>query len=104
VTVTPKDAPRQVMLWQAHTDSVRDFRLETVGPIWKSTPVSPDEMGNYTARVAKPAKGWTGYFLELTYDVGAAKPLKLTTDVKVIPDVLPFAPAPAQHPKGFLSK
>ena len=104
LTVVPKDAPRQVLLWTAHTDTVRDFRLEAVGPIWKSVPVSPDANGNYTANITTPEKGWTGYFMELTYDVGAATPLKVTTNVKVIPDVLPFAPPTAMHPKGFLSR
>ena len=45
----------------------------------------------YTARVPPPEHGWTAWSLELTYDVGAPEPLKLTTDVVVTPDVLPFA-------------
>ncbi len=104
LTVTPVDKPRQVLLWQAHNDAVRDFRLEVAGPIYHSTPVAPDADGKYSAKVPRAEKGWTAYFLELTYDVGAASPLKLTTDVRVTPDTLPFgAPRPAQ-PKGFLAK
>jgi hypothetical protein len=34
--------------------------------------------------------GWTASFIELTYDVGAAFPLKVTTAVRVTPNELPF--------------
>ena len=44
----------------------------------------------------------TGIFV--TFDVGAATPLKLTTDVRVTPDVLPFAAPNPPRPKGFLSR
>lgn len=52
----------------------------------------------YNAEVLSPDRGWTAWFLELTYDVGAPKPLKLTTDVVVTPDVLPFADKPLHLP------
>ena len=42
------------------------------------------------ARAEKPAAGWTAYFVELTYDTGAPRPVKYTTQVVVTPDVLPF--------------
>ena len=35
--VTPKDTPLEVKLWQATNPKARDFRLEAVGPIYKST-------------------------------------------------------------------
>jgi hypothetical protein len=38
--------------------------------------------------IGKPAKGWTAYFVELTF--GKAAPLKVTTGVRVIPDIKPF--------------
>ena len=34
-------------------------------------------------------KGWTAAFVELTYDVGAPVPIKFTTSVRILPDVLP---------------
>jgi hypothetical protein len=40
-------------------------------------------------KIAKPEKGWTAFFVELTYDVGGPFPLKVTTSVRVLPDVLP---------------
>jgi PhoPQ-activated pathogenicity-related protein len=104
LTVTAQDKPKQVLLWQAHNDAVRDFRLEVAGPIYHSTPVAPNADGTYSAQVTPATKGWTAYFLELTYDVGAATPLKLTTDVRVTPDTLPFPAPKAERPKGFLSK
>ena len=42
-------------------------------------------------KVAPPGKGWTAFFVELEYDSGTRLPLKFTTAVKVVPDVLPFA-------------
>ena len=40
----------------------------------------------YPARIMPPERGWTAWFLELTYDVGAPTPLKLATDIVVTPD------------------
>jgi hypothetical protein len=46
--------------------------------------------------VAKPATGWTAFFVELKYPTGGKYPLKLTTAVRVVPDTLPHAaPKPA---------
>jgi PhoPQ-activated pathogenicity-related protein len=67
---------------------------------------SPVTLADGAARVAvpKPAAGWTAYFVEFTYDVGAPTRLKLTTDVRVVPDTLPHAPFVAkERPRGFLS-
>ena len=96
--VLPVDQPEGVRLWQATNPEARDFRLAILGPAFVSTPIEPDEHGVYTARVPPPERGWTAGFLELTYDVGAPKPLKLTTDVVVTPDVLPFADKPIHLP------
>ena len=96
--VLPVDQPESVLLWQATNPEARDFRLAILGPAFVSTPIEPDERGLYAARVLPPERGWTAWFLELTYDVGAPKPLKLTTDVVVTPDVLPFADKPLHLP------
>lgn len=101
LTVTARSKPTTVVLWQAHNPKARDFRLESVGPIWTSTPVEPN--GNrYRAALPKPAEGWAAAFMELTFNVGADKPLKLTTEVVVTPDTLPFELPPTTKPKGFL--
>lgn len=90
------DAPQEVRLWQASNPDARDFRLETIGPAWSSSEVEPSAAGHYVARIATPAKGWTAFMLELTYDLGGPAPLKVTTQVWVTPDTLPF---PAPTPK-----
>lgn len=92
VRVRAKDRPVEVKLWQATNPKARDFRLESIGPVWTSQVVAADRSGNYRAQVDAPAQGWTAYLLELTYDIGAPTKLKLTTDVRVIPDTLPYAP------------
>lgn len=57
-----------------------------------------------TATVVAPAAGWTASFIELTFDLGAGVPLKLTTAVGVTPDTLPFASPALPPPRGFLQK
>ncbi len=89
--VTTEDAPKEVRLWQATNPEARDFRVETLGRKYTSTLVEADRKGTYVAGVEQPEKGWTAYFVELTYDVGAATPLKVTTNVRIIPDTLPYA-------------
>ena len=92
VRVKAEDRPVEVRLWRATNPDARDFRLETLGPVWQSEPVSDAGDGTYVAQVAKPEKGWTAFVMELTYEVGAATKLKLTTDVQVVPVDLPHAP------------
>jgi len=94
------DEPQSVLLWQATNTEARDFRLAILGAAFVSAPIEADH-GLYTARVPPPDQGWTAYFLELTYDVGAPRPLKLTTDVVVTPDVLPFADKPLNLPTSI---
>ena len=86
-----------VKLWHATNPDARDFRVETLGRVWKSSDLPADADGAYTARIAPPAKGWSAFFIEFTYPRKSGPPLKLTTQVRVIPDVLPFAPKPAQR-------
>jgi len=59
--------------------------------------------GVYLGKIETPEKGWTAYFVELTFDVGAPTPLKLSTAVRVMPDRLPFADLdPAKAPYELL--
>ena len=94
----------KVKLWQATNPNARDFRMETLGPKWTSTDLTPQADGTYLGQVTSPAKGWTASMVELTFDVGAPTALKLTTDVRVIPDTVPHPAPSATRPKGFLSK
>ena len=90
--------PREVKLWQATNPTARDFRVKTIGKAYRDQPLSAD--GDiYVARITAPENGWTAFFVELTYDVGASFPLKLTTAVRILPDTLPFADLdPAEAP------
>jgi PhoPQ-activated pathogenicity-related protein len=92
VKINVGDKPTAVKLWKASNPKARDFRLETLGPVWQSADLAADAKGGYRTEVETPAEGWTAYMVELTFDVGAKTPLKMTTDVRVIPDKLPYPP------------
>ena len=100
IRVEAKDKPAQARLWRATNPAARDFRVETLGKVWTSEPLKPREDGTYAAKVGYPAKGWTAFFVEMTYKAPGGDPpvpLKLTTQVSVVPDVLPFTfPPPRQ--------
>ncbi len=95
IRVNAVTKPSEVKLWQATNPEKRDFRLAAIGPAYKSTTLEPQPDGTYLAKIAKPPKGWTAYFVELTFDTGGKYPEKFTTAVRVNPDTLPFdAPKP----------
>jgi len=89
IRVKTEDKPREVTLWQATNPKARDFRLEAIGAAYKKSALEPTGDGTYVARVAKPEAGWTAFFVELTYDGGGKAPFKFTTQVSIVPDVLP---------------
>ena len=89
--VTVKDKPREVNVWQATNPKARDFRVDTIGNAYTSSPLKEDKPGVYVARVNKPASGFTAFFVELVYDSGGKYPFKFTSEVSVVPDVLPFS-------------
>lgn len=93
--VIVKDKPREVNLWQATNPKARDFRVDTIGNAYTSTPLKEIKSGQYVARVNKPPSGFTAFFVELIYDSGGKYPFKFTTEVSVVPDVLPFTFPPA---------
>lgn len=90
-------APRAVKLWQATNPAARDFRLETFGRHWTSTPLTASAPNTYVARVNTPARGWTAYFVEFTFPGVGTHPLIVTTEVRVTPERLPH-PAPKAAP------
>ncbi|MBA7639951.1 hypothetical protein ES703_47612 [subsurface metagenome] len=91
IEVDTKTAPTAVKLWQATNENTRDFRLETIGAVWESTDLGARGGGTYIAKIAEPKKGWTAFFVELTFDSGGPIPHKFTTQIKVVPETLPFA-------------
>ena len=90
IVVKPETKPAKVLLWTATNPNERDFRVDTIGRGYKSQELKPNEDGTYTATVKDPEKGWSAYFVQLEYDVDAPTALRLTTPVRVVPDVLPF--------------
>jgi len=81
--------PSEVRLWKASNPEARDFRLETIGARWTASLLEPRADGVYVGSVEKPARGWTAFFVEMTYPSAGNEPLKLTTAVRVVPDKLP---------------
>lgn len=90
IRVQAQDPPEEVTLWQATNPDARDFRLDTIGKAYQPTPLKTQKPGVYVAKVPKPAKGWTAFFVELRYASGTKYPLKVTSGVRVWPDVYPF--------------
>jgi PhoPQ-activated pathogenicity-related protein len=91
LVVTTKTRPQQVTLWTATNPEARDFRLETIGKAWQGTPLEAQSSGRYVAKVPAPDKGWTAYFVELHFDSGTPLPWRFSTEVRVVPDTLPYA-------------
>ncbi len=93
VDVTFGTVPDAITRWQATNENFRDFRIETFGPGYQATALDtsklePGSVRRY--RVETPETGWKAWFLELSYDIGFARPLKLSTEIRVTPDTLPF--------------
>ncbi len=89
IIVRVKDKPKAVRLWRATNPNARDFRIDKLGAKWNSTALRPGINGIYRAPAARPPKGWTASFIELTFE-GKVKPLTFTTGVVVTPKTLPF--------------
>lgn len=104
LTLKTDQKPAKVVLWQATNPDARDFRIETLGPKWTASDVSADASGTYAVTLQKPAKGWTAGFLEVTFDYGGPGPLIVSTGVRVVPDVYPFAPPKPGQPAAPLSQ
>ncbi len=100
IRVTSVDKPTEVKLWAANNPEHRDFRLMTIGPAYKSTVLTSKGDNVYVAHLDKPEKGFTAYFVEMTYPSGGKYPFKFTTGVRVTPDTLPF---PAPKPSGKIA-
>ncbi len=93
-TATP---PKEVNLWQATNPKARDFRVDTIGKAYTKTALKAEKSGVYIGRVAKPATGSTAFFVELVYDSGGKYPFKFSTEVSIVPDVLPYKFADAKE-------
>lgn len=100
------DVPGEVNLWQATNPNARDFRVDTIGKAYRSTPLKETAKGVYTVTVPQPASGYTAFFVELIYPNGGKFPFKFTTEVSVVPDTLPFhfADAAKKYPPKAVAR
>ena len=95
IKVVAKERPDAVLMWQATNPAARNFRLDAIGNAYQSTPLTPSGPNTWVARVKVPEKGWTAFFVELTFPTGGKYPFKETTGIRVLPDTLPYdAPKP----------
>jgi PhoPQ-activated pathogenicity-related protein len=85
IVVQTSSGPSSVKLWQATNPNARDFRLETVGPIYTSSTLTDQGGGTYIGYCPPPAQGWTAYFVELTFGTQV-----FTTQIVVTPDFDPY--------------
>ena len=92
IRVDSKDRPSAVKLWQAANPEHRDFRMMTIGPAYRASDVTERAKGVYIGHVDTSAKGWTAYFIEMTYPSGGKYPFKFTTSIRIAPDTEPFPP------------
>lgn len=100
IETSPNQPPQSIKLWQATNDKARDFRLPVLGKAYSSTDVPLSSDGKYRIAVTPPEKGWTAFFVELTYPGPGRTPFKLTTGVTVTPEQLPYPAFKPTTPKG----
>ncbi|MEO8077473.1 MAG: PhoPQ-activated pathogenicity-related family protein, partial [Acidobacteriota bacterium] len=101
IKVVAKERPASVVMWQAVNPSARNFRQDAIGDAYTSTPLQPSGPNTWVARVAPPAKGWTAFFIELTFPSGGKYPIKVTSGVRVLPDTLPYPSYKPQRPSAL---
>lgn len=85
--VTTRTKPNAVRMWQAYNANARDFRLESIGAAWTSSPLTDQGNGVYVGYVPEPAAGWSAFLVELDF----SEAITLTTEVAVTPATLPYA-------------
>ena len=95
IRVDAIDLPLSVNLWQASNPNTRDFRLETIGAVWSSSPLVDQGGGVYIGSIAEPVNGWNAFYIELEYPnnngfFSANNNYRFTTQIRVLPETLPF--------------
>ncbi len=94
--VTNGMEPSQVLLWQASNEETRDFRVDTIGRSWTSTAVEPGADGRWTGAIDTPERGWTAFYLEFAFPGPGEAPFQFSTEIKVVPEDLPFGWPPEE--------
>jgi PhoPQ-activated pathogenicity-related protein len=91
IVVRTSAVPAAARMWEALNPNARDFRVETIGKAFNYHDLSDHGNNTYVAQLAPPNRGWRAFFVELAYPTASGKQFKMTTEVRVIPDVLPYA-------------
>lgn len=94
IRVRSAATPTSVTAWRATNPAARDFRLETLGPVWQSTTLEPVSPGVWETTVAAPPGGWSAGLIEMRFPSGSKYPFVFTSGVAVVPDRLPHAAPP----------
>ena len=86
--------PSSVLVWSATNATERNFNWDEVGStgIYSSAALSESSPGKYVTNEALPGAGFKAFFVEFTFPSGGTFPFRITTEVSVIPDILPFGP------------
>ncbi|KAM9966052.1 hypothetical protein ACTFIR_006240 [Dictyostelium discoideum] len=94
-----KGVPTKISIWFSTTISttMRDFRMYTCEDAscyqnldWQSIDIEISPENNYFYTMEKPAAGWTGFFYQVEFDTGSY----YSTEVSIVPDILPFPKCP----------
>ncbi|MCA9191848.1 MAG: PhoPQ-activated pathogenicity-related family protein [Planctomycetales bacterium] len=94
LTVRCETQPQHVYLWTATNPKGRDFRVDTIGRAYESVELHPNGGGSYATQLKSPNEGWSASFVQCEFDIGAPTPIRLTTDVFILPDLLPHLEKP----------
>lgn len=94
ILVRATATPSKARMWEAVDLNARDFRVETIGTAFNYHDLHDQGANTFVARVAPPQHGWRAFFVELTYPTASGNDFKMTTGVRVVPDVLPYPMPP----------
>lgn len=96
--------PTSVTVWEATNATQRSYIWNEVGStgIYSSSALSESTPGHYVTNVALPGAGFKAFFVEFTFPSGGTFPFRMTTEVSVIPDVLPYGPKYEMGPESEL--
>lgn len=92
--------PSTITLWQAHNPAARNFQVDSIGKAYQASSIPISSDGLYEIGIEPPAKGWSAFFVELTFGYRDDLPLKLSTGVVVTPDIYPFEDFTSDRPMG----
>ena len=103
IRVTSDQPVKEAKLWVAHNKQARDFRLEmldTYQNAYVATVLKPEVDGSYVGKPEVSSQGWTAYFVEFTFDTDVNLPLKLSSEIRISPNTLPFADKDSSQDNG----